>query len=107
MAEKRERPLRESTCNMSSPATPPPTGLQYGYVANSGACAGSAPASHPAAAPSSSGSEDDDDDDDEEDEDEEAGLLEVYVTPSQKTLIHTHPFFPPVSLTLHSSSIFF
>lgn len=44
-------------------------GLQYGYVANSGASSGSVTASGPAAAPSSSSSDDDDD----EEEDEEAG----------------------------------
>ncbi|KAK5864394.1 hypothetical protein PBY51_015640 [Eleginops maclovinus] len=46
-------------------------GVQYGYVANSGASSASATVSGPAAAPSSSSSEDDDDE--EEDEDEEAG----------------------------------
>ncbi|CAK6965359.1 protein transport protein Sec24B [Scomber scombrus] len=46
-------------------------GMQYGYVANSGASSASATTSGPAAAPSSSSSEDDDDE--EEDEDEEAG----------------------------------
>ncbi|XP_053179494.1 protein transport protein Sec24B [Scomber japonicus] len=46
-------------------------GMQYGYVANSGASSASAATSGPAAAPSSSSSEDDDDE--EEDEDEEAG----------------------------------
>ncbi|XP_029283928.1 protein transport protein Sec24B isoform X2 [Cottoperca gobio] len=47
-------------------------GMQYGYVANSGASSASATTSGPAAAPSSSSSEEDDDDDEEE-EDEEAG----------------------------------
>lgn len=46
-------------------------GMQYGYVANSGASSAPATTSGPAAAPSSSSSEDDDDE--EEDEDEEAG----------------------------------
>lgn len=46
-------------------------GMQYGYVANSGASSAPAATSGPAAAPSSSSSEDDDDE--EEDEDEEAG----------------------------------
>ncbi|KAM8732735.1 protein transport protein Sec24B isoform 1-T1 [Acanthopagrus schlegelii] len=46
-------------------------GMQYGYVANSGASSASATTSGPAAAPSSSSSDDDDDDDEEEDE--EAG----------------------------------
>ncbi|XP_056295030.1 protein transport protein Sec24B isoform X2 [Pseudoliparis swirei] len=41
-------------------------GMQYGYVANSGASSASAAASGPAAAPSSSSSEDDDDEEDEE-----------------------------------------
>lgn len=55
------------------PLHPLPTGMQYGYVANSGASASSANTSGPAAAaPSSSSS---DDDDEEEEEDEEAGLL--------------------------------
>ncbi|XP_027865114.1 protein transport protein Sec24B isoform X1 [Xiphophorus couchianus] len=45
-------------------------GLQYGYVANSGASSASATTSGAAAAPSSSST---DDDDEEEDEDEEAG----------------------------------
>ena len=54
-----------------------PTGMQYGYVANSGASSASATTSGPAAAPSSSSS-DDDDDDEEEEEDEEAGLLELF-----------------------------
>ncbi|XP_041845495.1 protein transport protein Sec24B [Melanotaenia boesemani] len=44
-------------------------GMQYGYVANSGASSASATTSDPAAAPLSSSS----DDDEEEDEDEEAG----------------------------------
>ncbi|XP_033949101.1 protein transport protein Sec24B isoform X3 [Pseudochaenichthys georgianus] len=48
-------------------------GVQYGYVANSGASSASATTSGPAAAPSSSSSEDDDDDEEEEEEDEEAG----------------------------------
>ncbi|XP_031722794.1 protein transport protein Sec24B [Anarrhichthys ocellatus] len=48
-------------------------GMQYGYVANSGASSASATTSGPAAAPSSSSSEDDDDDEEEEEEDEEAG----------------------------------
>lgn len=56
---------------------PLPTGMQYGYVANSGASSASATTSGPAAAPSSSSS-DDDDDEDEEEEDEEAGLLELF-----------------------------
>ncbi|XP_034454974.1 protein transport protein Sec24B isoform X2 [Hippoglossus hippoglossus] len=51
-------------------------GMQYGYVANSGASSASATTSGPAAAaaapPSSSSSEDEDEDDDDE-EDEEAG----------------------------------
>ncbi|KAG7237145.1 hypothetical protein INR49_032761 [Caranx melampygus] len=47
-------------------------GMQYGYVANSGASSASAAASGPAAAaPSSSSSDDDDDDEEEEDEDED------------------------------------
>ncbi|KAI3351422.1 hypothetical protein L3Q82_020279, partial [Scortum barcoo] len=45
-------------------------GMQYGYVANSGASSASATTSGPAAAPSSSSSDDEDDD---EEEDEEAG----------------------------------
>ncbi|XP_039975971.1 protein transport protein Sec24B isoform X2 [Xiphias gladius] len=45
-------------------------GMQYGYVANSGASSASATTAGPAAAPSSSSS---DEDDDEEEEDEEAG----------------------------------
>ncbi|XP_023249387.1 protein transport protein Sec24B-like isoform X1 [Seriola lalandi dorsalis] len=45
-------------------------GMQYGYVANSGASSASAATSGPATAPSSSSS---DDDEEEEDEDEEAG----------------------------------
>ncbi|KAK1903755.1 Protein transport protein Sec24B [Dissostichus eleginoides] len=48
-------------------------GVQYGYVANSGASSASATTSGPAAAPSSSSSEDDDDEEEEEEEDEEAG----------------------------------
>lgn len=52
--------------------SPLPTGMQYGYVANSGASSASATTAGPAAAPSSSSS---DEDDDEEEEDEEAGLL--------------------------------
>uniref|UniRef100_A0A3P9L782 Protein transport protein Sec24B n=2 Tax=Oryzias latipes TaxID=8090 RepID=A0A3P9L782_ORYLA len=44
-------------------------GMQYGYVANSGASSASATTSGPAAAPSSSSSDEDDD----EEEDEEAG----------------------------------
>ncbi|KAM9849631.1 protein transport protein Sec24B [Aulostomus maculatus] len=47
-------------------------GVQYGYVANSGASAASATTSGPAAAPSSSSS-DDEDEEEEEEEDEEAG----------------------------------
>ncbi|XP_026213083.1 protein transport protein Sec24B isoform X2 [Anabas testudineus] len=46
-------------------------GMQYGYVANSGASSASATTSGPTGAPSSSSSEDDDEE--EEDEDEEAG----------------------------------
>lgn len=52
---------------------PLPTGLPYGYVANSGASSASAATSGPAGALSSSGSDDEDDEDEEEDE--EAGLL--------------------------------
>lgn len=53
-----------------------PTGLQYGYVANSGASSASVTTSGGAAtaAHSSSGT---DDDEEEEDEDEEAGLLQL------------------------------
>lgn len=59
--------------NMSPPLPLPPTGLQYGYVANSGASSASAATSGQAGALSSSGSDDEDDEDEEEDE--EAGLL--------------------------------
>lgn len=59
--------------NLSHPPPPLPTGMQYGYVANSGASSASATTSGPAAAPSSSSSDEDDD----EEEDEEAGLLEL------------------------------
>lgn len=55
--------------------SPLPTGMQYGYVTNSGASSASATTSGPAAGPSSSSS---DDDEEEEDEDEEAGLLQLF-----------------------------
>ncbi|CAG04702.1 unnamed protein product [Tetraodon nigroviridis] len=59
-----------STSLHSSPARH--QGMQYGYVANSGASSASAATSGPAAAPSSSSS-DDDEEEEEEEEDEEAG----------------------------------
>ncbi|XP_072251259.1 protein transport protein Sec24B [Leuresthes tenuis] len=57
------------TPSTSVHSSPGHQGLQYGYVANSGANSASAATSGPAAAPLSSSS----DDDEEEDEDEEAG----------------------------------
>ncbi|XP_026186196.1 protein transport protein Sec24B isoform X3 [Mastacembelus armatus] len=68
-----DRPPSGTTSVHSSPGHH--QGMQYGYVANSGARSASATISGPAAAPSSSSSDDDDDDDEEEeeDEDEEAG----------------------------------
>lgn len=64
----------------ASPSLPLlPTGMRYGYVANSGASSASADTSGPAAAPSSSSSDDDD-----EEEDEEAGLLWLFPCPPSR-----------------------
>lgn len=74
----------------TSPPLPPPllpTGMQYGYVANSGASSASAATSGPAAAPSSSSS----DDDEEEEEDEEAGLLWLFPCPPSRLCYPLHP----------------
>lgn len=67
------------SCASPPPSPLLPTGMQYGYVANSGASSASAATSGPAAAPSSSSS-----DDDEEEEDEEAGLLWLFPCPPSR-----------------------